>query len=209
MSAPQAQQPAPGGRVTVAAGRLWAGGAATACVAALVAGVGVLFFSYVFDVELVGTALLLPITDSLALNYAVTAFLLGLAATGLAHLLTLTTPRPRVFFAWIVGLVTVAAMVRAIRLRGRPGREDRHLRDQSRDRYLDRKPAALSTCPHRARYRPVVAEALNALEPWKDHPVPRRTAVRVSGPATRAEAVTCRAGMQREATVSVVAVGAT
>ena len=60
MSAPQAQQPAPGGRVTVVAGRLWAGGAATACVAALVAAVGVLFFSYVFDVELVGTALLLP-----------------------------------------------------------------------------------------------------------------------------------------------------
>ena len=76
------------------AGRLWAGGAATACVAALVAAVGVLFFSYVFDVELVGTALLLPITDSLALNYAATAFLLGLAATGLAHLLSLTTPRP-------------------------------------------------------------------------------------------------------------------
>jgi hypothetical protein len=111
MSAPQAQPPAPAGRVTVAAGPLWAGGVATACVAALVAGVGVLFFNYVFDVDLVGTALLLPISDSLALNYAVTAFLLGLAATGLAHLLSLTTPRPRVFFAWIVGLVTVAAMV--------------------------------------------------------------------------------------------------
>ena len=111
MSAPQVQPPAPAGRVTVAAGPLWAGGVATACVAALVAGVGVLFFNYVFEVDLVGTALLLPITDSLALNYAITAFLLGLAATGLAHLLSLTTPRPRVFFAWIVGLVTVAAMV--------------------------------------------------------------------------------------------------
>ena len=76
MSAPQAaHQPAPSGRVTVAVGRLWAGGVATACVAALVAGVGVLLFRYVFDVELVGTALLLPITDSLALNYAATAFL--------------------------------------------------------------------------------------------------------------------------------------
>ena len=111
MSAPQAQQPAPSRRVAVAAGRLWAGGVATACVAALVAAVGVLFFSYVFDVELVGTALLLPITDLLALNYAATAFLFGLAATGLAHLLSLTTPRPRVFFTWIVGLITVAAMV--------------------------------------------------------------------------------------------------
>ena len=141
---------------------------ATACVAALVAAVGVLFFSYVFDVELVGTALLLPITDSLALNYAVTAFLLGLAATGLAHLLTLTTPRPRVFFAWIVGLVTVAAMVVPFAFEGDLVGKIGTVRDQSRDRYLDRKPAALSTCPHRARYRTVVAGALNALEPWKE-----------------------------------------
>jgi hypothetical protein len=111
VSAPQAQQPVPGGRVAVVAGRLWAGGVATACVAALVAAIGVLLFSYVFDVELVGTDLLLPITDSLALNYAATACVLGTVATGLAHLLSVTTPRPRVFFTWIVGLITVAAMV--------------------------------------------------------------------------------------------------
>jgi hypothetical protein len=90
---------------------LWAGGAATACVAALVAAVGVLLFSSVLDIRLVRLPLLLPITDSLALNYAATAFVLALAATGLAHLLVVTTPRPRVFFGWIVGLVTVAAMV--------------------------------------------------------------------------------------------------
>jgi hypothetical protein len=35
----------------------------------------------------------------------------ALVATGLAHLLTITTPRPSVFFGWIVGLVTVAMMV--------------------------------------------------------------------------------------------------
>jgi Family of unknown function (DUF6069) len=45
------------------------------------------------------------------MNYAVTAFLLALAATGLAHLLSLAAPRPQVFFAWIVGLVTLAAVV--------------------------------------------------------------------------------------------------
>jgi hypothetical protein len=77
-----------------------------------VAAVGVLLFTFVFDVELVGTDLIPSlITDSLALNYAVAAFVSGLAATGLAHLLSLTTPRPRSFFTWIVGLVTVAAMV--------------------------------------------------------------------------------------------------
>jgi hypothetical protein len=84
---------------------------ATACVAALVAAVGVLLFSSVLDIKIVRLPLLLPITDSLALNYAATAFVLALAATGLAHLLVITTPRPRVFFGWIVGLVTVATMV--------------------------------------------------------------------------------------------------
>ena len=97
------------GRPVVAAGRLWAGGAATACVAALVAAVGVFVFGSVLGVELVRLPLVLSITDSLALNYAVTAFVLAVAATGLAHLLWVTTPRPRVFFGWIVGLLTTAA----------------------------------------------------------------------------------------------------
>jgi hypothetical protein len=100
-----------GGRVAVAASRLWAGGVATAFVAALVAAVGVLLFSSVMDIRFVRLPVLLQITDSLALNYAATAFVFALAATGLAHLLTVTTPRPSVFFGWIVGLVTVAMMV--------------------------------------------------------------------------------------------------
>jgi Family of unknown function (DUF6069) len=111
MSASGPPGSAPGNRVVVVAGRLWAGGVATACVAALVAALGVLLCSSVLDVSIDEAALVLPITDSLALNYALTAFLLALAATGLAHLLSVTTPRPRSFFGWIVGLVTVAAMV--------------------------------------------------------------------------------------------------
>ena len=92
------------------AGRLWAGGVATGCIAALVAAVGVLLCSSVLNVRLVPT-LMLSITDSLAWNYAMTAFVLALVATGVAHLLSLTTPRPRVFFGWLVGLGTAAAMV--------------------------------------------------------------------------------------------------
>ena len=111
MSTTDPQGSASGGRVTVAAGRLWAGGLATACVAALVAAVSVLLFGSVLKVTLVRPPLLVPLTDSLALNYMVTAFVLALAATGLAHLLSVTTPRPRVFFGWVVGLVTLAAMV--------------------------------------------------------------------------------------------------
>ena len=110
MSIPQSSGSNPGRGVVVMAGRLWAGGVATGCIAALVAAVGVLLCSSVLDVNLVPT-LVLPVTDSLALNYAMTAFVLALVATGAAHLLSLTTPRPRVFFGWLVGLGTAAAMV--------------------------------------------------------------------------------------------------
>ena len=111
MSTTDPQGSASGDRVVVAAGRLWAGGVATACVAALVAAVCVLLFGSVLSITLIRPPLLVPLTDSLALNYMVTAFVLALAATGIAHLLSVTTPRPRVFFGWVVGLVTLGAMV--------------------------------------------------------------------------------------------------
>jgi hypothetical protein len=97
--------------VAVDARRLWTGGAATACVAALVAWIGVLVGQGVLDISLTTTAVVVHVSDSLSLNYAVTAFLMALAATALAHLLSATTPRPRAFFSWIVGLVTLAAMI--------------------------------------------------------------------------------------------------
>ena len=110
MSIPEPSGSAAGRGVAVLAGRLWAGGVATGCIAALVAAVGVLLCSSVLNVRLVPT-LMLSITDSLAWNYAMTAFVLALVATGVAHLLSVTTPRPRVFFGWLVGLGTAAAMV--------------------------------------------------------------------------------------------------
>jgi hypothetical protein len=111
--------PEPGhGRVVVAAGRLYGGGAATAIVAALIAAVGVLIYDEVLGLEPVEPAYLLPIGDSFALNYAATAFVLALAATGLAHLLAVTTPRPRSFFRWIVGLATLAAVALPFALTG-------------------------------------------------------------------------------------------
>jgi hypothetical protein len=103
-SPPRRQQP------TVDAGRLWAGGAATAVVAALIALVGVLIVEGLFDVEMVHPPLL-PIGDSFWLQYACTAALLAIVATALAHLLATTTPRPRAFFGWVVGLATVVGVV--------------------------------------------------------------------------------------------------
>ncbi|MEW1953086.1 DUF6069 family protein [Terrabacter sp. NPDC080008] len=102
--------PPPKTRILVDAGRLWGGGAATGCVAALLAVVGVLICQDVLKVRLTRPALLVHVSDSLAVNYALTAFLLAIAATGMAHLLILATPKPRTFFAWLVGLATVCGV---------------------------------------------------------------------------------------------------
>ena len=117
MSTPNAPETAPGKRVVVDAPRLWGGGLATAVVAALVAAVGVLVCRDLLHVKLVEPPLI-KITDSFAGNYAITAFIAALVATGLAHLLSVVTPRPRIFFGWIVGLVTVVTMVLPFALEG-------------------------------------------------------------------------------------------
>ncbi len=98
-------------RPVVNAGRLWAGGLATALVAGLIAIVGILIGRGLFDV-----AVLAPQGDGVwgdagTAWYALGAALAGLAATGLAHVLVLFTPRPMRFFGWVVGLVTVLSML--------------------------------------------------------------------------------------------------
>ena len=90
-------------------GALWAGGAACAVVAALVALVGVIVCEDVLDLEMAPPPLL-PIGSSLSIQYALTSAVLALAATGVAHVLALTTPRPTAFFSWIVGLATVVGV---------------------------------------------------------------------------------------------------
>jgi uncharacterized protein DUF6069 len=97
-------------QLVVDSARLWAGGAATAVVAALVAVVGVLICDGALDLDMTQPPLL-PVGGSFAVSYAITAAVLALAATGLAHLLAVTSPRPRSFFAWIVGLATVVGVV--------------------------------------------------------------------------------------------------
>jgi hypothetical protein len=107
----------PANRPSVDGGRLWAGGAATALVAALIALVGVLICQNVFDVVMVRPPLI-PIGSSFAVRYAITAAVLALLATALGHLLALTTPRPRSFFSWIVGLGTLVGVVLPFGLTG-------------------------------------------------------------------------------------------
>ena len=117
--APTSGRPGQGG-LRVDAGRLWAGGAATAAVAALVALVGVLIGEGLLDLPMVEPPLL-PIGGSFAVRYAVTAAALALVATGVGHLLALTTPRPRSFFGWIIGLVTVVGVVLPLAMDGTVG----------------------------------------------------------------------------------------
>jgi hypothetical protein len=109
----------------IQAARLWAGGFATAVVAALVAVVGVLVATVV-DIDPVSPEWLVgdQLGDGAGIHYAWTAFLAALAATALLHLLLLTVPRPRSFFRWIVGLTTVAAVTLAFT---RPGALDEQI----------------------------------------------------------------------------------
>ncbi|GAB1340567.1 hypothetical protein ACE1SV_71570 [Streptomyces sp. E-15] len=99
---------APSASPSVAAGRLWATGAATAVVAALVAVVATMFVRGVL-----GLAVFAP-EEAGVWGDATTGYLAAwaaagaVAATGLLHLLLLTVARPRAFFTWIAGLVTVA-----------------------------------------------------------------------------------------------------
>lgn len=98
-------------RQPVDAARLWTGGLATAVVAALVALVGVLIARGLFDIPLLAP------TGEGTLGDASTARLAGLAAgaallaTGLMHLLLVSTPRPGQFFTWIVVLLTAIAVI--------------------------------------------------------------------------------------------------
>jgi hypothetical protein len=88
---------------------LWTGGVATALVAALVAFVGVLICRGLFGVPVLAPTEDGAVGDASTFRLAALAALAALLATGLLHLLLVSTPRPRRFFGWIMGLATVAA----------------------------------------------------------------------------------------------------
>ncbi|WP_433788922.1 DUF6069 family protein [Actinoplanes sp. CA-252034] len=95
----------------VNAGKLWAGGAATAAVASLIAIAGILLGRGLF-----GIAVLAPKGqgvwgDASTGWYALGAAVSALAATGLIHVLLLTTPRPMRFFGWVIALATMVGML--------------------------------------------------------------------------------------------------
>jgi Family of unknown function (DUF6069) len=98
-------------RPRVDAGQLWAGGAATAVVAALIALVGILAFRWVFNIPILAPRRDGAWGNASTAGYALASAGAALVATGLMYLLLLSTPRPRVFFGWIIALGTLAAVV--------------------------------------------------------------------------------------------------
>jgi hypothetical protein len=98
-------------RPQVDAGRLWPGGIATAVVAGLVALVGVLVCRWLFGIPLLAPKQDGAYGDAHTTGLVLLAGAAALIATGLVHLLLLSTPRPLTFFGWIIGLATVLAVL--------------------------------------------------------------------------------------------------
>jgi Family of unknown function (DUF6069) len=107
---PASPRPSDGAR-RINGARLWSAGLATAVVAALVALVGVLIVRALLRIDLYAPRDAGAFGNSTTVLLCVGAAVAALAATGLAHLLLLSTPRPLAYLSWIIGLVTAVAVV--------------------------------------------------------------------------------------------------
>jgi hypothetical protein len=93
------------------AARLWTAGLATAVVAALIAVVGVVVARGLFDVPVLAPDREGALGDADTARLAILAAVAALVATGLMHLLLVSTPRPFRFFTWIISLLTLLAVL--------------------------------------------------------------------------------------------------
>ena len=103
-------RPTTASRPALDATRLWTGGLATAAVSAMIGFVGVLVL------RAVAVQLRFPVagalnTDRGSVLLCTGAAIAALAATAIAHLLLVSTPRPLAYLGWIIGLATAAATV--------------------------------------------------------------------------------------------------
>ena len=90
---------------------LWSGGVATAVVAGLIALVGILVCRWLFKIPILSPQRDGAWGDASTVGYVFASAAIALFATAIMHLLLLTTPRPQVFFGWILGLATIVAVV--------------------------------------------------------------------------------------------------
>jgi hypothetical protein len=101
----------PRSRPVVDARQLWAGGVATAVVAALIALVGVVVCRWLFNIPILSPPENGAYGDAHTTGLMLGAAVAALAATGIAHLLLASVPRPMAFFSWIVALATLVVVV--------------------------------------------------------------------------------------------------
>lgn len=111
MTYPASPNDARANRVRLDSAQFWAGAVATAVVAALIALVGILICRWTL-----GIPILAPAGDGAWGNahtgeYVLLAALIAIVAAGVLYLLALGTPQPGLFFEWIMGLATLAAVV--------------------------------------------------------------------------------------------------
>jgi Family of unknown function (DUF6069) len=92
-------------------GPLWAGGVATAVVAALIALAGILIARWLFTIPILAPKRDGAWGSASTGMYVLSAAGAALVATAIMHLLLLTTPRPQLFFGWIIALATLVAVV--------------------------------------------------------------------------------------------------
>jgi hypothetical protein len=95
---------------SLATGRLWAGGLATAVVAALVVVAGVFIARRVLGIPVLAPRSVGSLGSSTTVIYAALAAACTLLATGLLYVLLLATPSPLSFFGWIMALADVIAV---------------------------------------------------------------------------------------------------
>src|SRR5215472_1482923 len=96
---------------SIDAKQLWSGGVATALVAALIALAGILVCRWLFDIPILAPRRDGAWGNASTAGYSLAAAAAALVATGIMHLLLLASPRPRMFFGWIIALATVIAVV--------------------------------------------------------------------------------------------------
>ena len=98
-------------RVRPDSAQFWAGVVATAVVAALIALVGILICRWTLHIPILAPAGDGAWGNAHTAEYALVSAVIAIIAGGLLYLLVLGTPQPNMFFDWIMGLATLAAVV--------------------------------------------------------------------------------------------------
>ena len=111
MTYPESPNDAGSPRIRLDSGRFWAGAVATAVVAALIALVGILICRWTLAIPILAPIGAGAWGDAHTGVYVFAAALIALVAAALLYLLMLGTPQPGLFFTWIMGLATLAAVV--------------------------------------------------------------------------------------------------